>query len=68
MKGLDTLVISMSTNFNVYAYNDILGNCMLLILLFSTCMLLSLLFRAGCLALVLGSGHFEEMLETAPSH
>ncbi len=31
-------------------------------------MLLSLLFRAVCIALVLGSGHFEEMLETAPRH
>ncbi len=28
----------MSTNLNVYAYNDILGNCMLLILLYSNCM------------------------------
>ncbi len=27
MKGLTTLVISMSTNLNVYAYNDILWNC-----------------------------------------
>ncbi len=26
MKGLTTLVISMSTNLNVSAYNDILGN------------------------------------------
>ncbi len=26
MKGLTTLVISMSTNLNVEAYNDILGN------------------------------------------
>ncbi len=32
MKGLTTLVISMSTNLNVEAYNDILGNCVLLIL------------------------------------
>ncbi len=32
MKGLTTLVISMSTNLNVSAYNDILGNCVLLIL------------------------------------
>ncbi len=31
MKGLTTLV-SMSTNLNVYAYNDIVGNCVLLIL------------------------------------
>ncbi len=31
MKGLTTLVISMSTNLNVLAYNDILGNCVLLI-------------------------------------
>ncbi len=30
--GLTTLVISMSTNLNVKAYNDILGNCVLLIL------------------------------------
>ncbi len=30
--GLATLVISMSTNLNVKAYNDILGNCVLLIL------------------------------------
>ncbi len=30
--GLTTLVISMSTNLNVYAYNDILGNRVLLIL------------------------------------
>ncbi len=27
-----TIVISMSTNLNVKAYNDILGNCVLLIL------------------------------------
>ncbi len=27
-----TLVISMSTHLNVKAYNDILGNCVLLIL------------------------------------
>ncbi len=26
MQGLSTLVISMSVNLNVYAYNDILGN------------------------------------------
>ncbi len=26
MKGLTTLVISMSTNLNIEAYNDILGN------------------------------------------
>ncbi len=32
MKGLTTLVISMSTNLNVYAYNDSLGNCVLLTL------------------------------------
>ncbi len=32
MKGLTSLVISMSTNLNVKAYNDILGNCVLLIL------------------------------------
>ncbi len=32
MKGLTTLVISMSTNLNIEAYNDILGNCELLIL------------------------------------
>ncbi len=32
MKGLTTLVISMSTNLNVSAYNDILGNCVLLML------------------------------------
>ncbi len=32
MKGLTTLVISISTNLNVLAYNDILGNCVLLIL------------------------------------
>ncbi len=32
MNGLTTLVISMSTNLNVEAYNDILGNCVLLIL------------------------------------
>ncbi len=32
MKGLTTLVISMSTNLNVLAYNDILENCVLLIL------------------------------------
>ncbi len=31
MKGLTTLVISMSTNLNIEAYNDILGNCVLLI-------------------------------------
>ncbi len=31
-QGLTTLVISMSTNLNVKAYNDILGNCVLLIL------------------------------------
>ncbi len=29
MKGLTTLVISMSTNLNVSAYNDILGNLIL---------------------------------------
>ncbi len=29
-------------------------------------LVLSLLFRAGCIALVLGSGHFKAMLETAP--
>ncbi len=29
---VDYLVISMSTNLNVKAYNDILGNCVLLIL------------------------------------
>ncbi len=29
MKGLTTLVISMSTNLNVEAYNDILGNLIL---------------------------------------
>ncbi len=29
---LTTLVISMSKNLNVKAYNDILGNCVLLIL------------------------------------
>ncbi len=29
-------------------------------------LVLSLLFLAGCIALVLGSGHFEAMLETAP--
>ncbi len=29
---LTTLVISMSTNLNVKAFNDILGNCVLLIL------------------------------------
>ncbi len=27
MKGLTALVISMSTNLNVEAYKDILGNC-----------------------------------------
>ncbi len=32
MKGLTTLVISMSANLNFLAYNDILGNCVLLIL------------------------------------
>ncbi len=32
MKGLTTLVISMSTNLNVEASNDILGNCVLLVL------------------------------------
>ncbi len=32
MKGLTTLVISMSTNLNVKAYSEILGNCVLLIL------------------------------------
>ncbi len=32
MKHLTTLVISMSTNLNFLAYNDILGNCVLLIL------------------------------------
>ncbi len=32
MEGLTTLVISMSTKPNVWAYNDILGNCVLLIL------------------------------------
>ncbi len=32
IKGLTTLVISMSRNINVKAYNDILGNCVLLIL------------------------------------
>ncbi len=29
MKGLSTLVISMSTNLNVSAYNDILGDLIL---------------------------------------
>ncbi len=33
MKHLITLVISKSTNLNVQACNDILGNCVLLILL-----------------------------------
>ncbi len=32
MNRFDYLVISMSTNLNVKAYNDILGNCVLLIL------------------------------------
>ncbi len=32
MNGLTILVISMSTNLNVEAYNDILGNCELLFL------------------------------------
>ncbi len=32
MKGLTTLVISMSTNLNFLAYNNILGNCVLIIL------------------------------------
>ncbi len=32
LTGLTTLVIYMSTNLNVKAYNDILGNCVLLIL------------------------------------
>ncbi len=31
MNNLTTLVIPMSTNLNVDAYNDILGNCVLLI-------------------------------------